>query len=161
MRANRLLGSALVEHNLVKFEDLEAANDRLLEHVGAGEFRKASLLGILVGEKKVLREEEVLHAVMEEHALGVADLRHYDVPEAVRKGLDLGMCWATWTVPYEKEEDFWFVASAYYLSPAVRTHWEKHLGGPILWQATSMDIISDVLERFTEERNAAAAKSPT
>ena len=30
MRANRLLGSALIEHNLVKFEDLEAANERLL-----------------------------------------------------------------------------------------------------------------------------------
>ena len=31
MRANRLLGSALIEHNLVKFEDLEAANERLLQ----------------------------------------------------------------------------------------------------------------------------------
>lgn len=65
MRANRLLGSALVEHNLVKFEDLEAANERVLELAGQGHFRQASVLGILLYEKKVLREEDVLHVVME------------------------------------------------------------------------------------------------
>ena len=37
MRANRLLGSALIEHNLVKFEDLEAANERLLEVAATGQ----------------------------------------------------------------------------------------------------------------------------
>jgi len=161
MRANRLLGSALVEHNLVKFEDLESANDRVLELAGAGDFRQASVLGVLVFEKKVLREEDVLHAVMEEHALGVVDLRHYEVPDDIRKNLDLGMCWATWTVPYDKEEDFWLVATAYYLSPAVRTHWEKKLGGPIVWLATTMDIVADFLERQQAERDAAAAKPVT
>jgi len=161
MRANRLLGSALVEHNLVKFEDLESANDRVLELAGAGDFRQASVLGVLVFEKKVLREEDVLHAVMEEHALGVVDLRHYEVPDDIRKNLDLGMCWATWTVPYDKEEDFWLVATAYYLSPAVRVHWEKKLGGPIVWLATTMDIVADFLERQQAERDAAAAKPVT
>jgi hypothetical protein len=160
MRANRLLGSALVEHNLVKFEDLESANDRVLELAGQGDFRQASVLGILAFEKKVLREEDVLHAVMEEHALGVVDLRHYDVPEDIRKGLDLGMCWATWTVPYDREEDFWFVATAYYLSPAVRTHWEKKLGGPIVWHATTMEVIGDFLERQQTDRDEAAKAKP-
>ena len=39
MRSNRLLGSALIEHNLVKFEDLEAANERLLEIATTGDLR--------------------------------------------------------------------------------------------------------------------------
>ena len=160
MRANRLLGSALVEHNLVKFEDLEAANDRVLDLAGMGDFRQASVLGVLVYEKKVLREEDVLHAVMEEHGLGVVDLHHYEVPEDIRKNLDLGMCWATWTVPYDKEEDFWLVATAYYLSPAVRTHWEKKLGGPIVWLATTMDVVADFLERQQAERDEAAKAKP-
>ncbi len=160
MRANRLLGSALVEHNLVKFEDLEAANERVLELAGQGDFRQASVLGILAFEQKVLREEDVLHAVLEEHNLGVVDLRSYDVPEDVRKELDLGMCWATWTVPYDKEEDFWFVATAYYLSPAVRTHWEKKLGGPIVWHATTMEVISDFLEKMQGERENSAKARP-
>ena len=36
MRANRLMGAALVERNLVKIEELEQANERLLQLVEAG-----------------------------------------------------------------------------------------------------------------------------
>jgi len=152
MRANRLLGSALIEHNLVKFEDLESANERLLEVAATGPVRQSSVLSILVYEKKVLREEDVLHHVVDDHGVGVVDLRGYDVPDEVRKDLDLDACWATWTVPFDREEDFHFVATAYYLSPAVRSYWEKKLGGQIIWQATTMDIIADFLDRVHAER---------
>jgi len=152
MRANRLLGSALIENNLVKFEDLEAANERLLEIAAGGHVRQSSVLGILVYEKKVLREEDVLHHVVDDHGVGVVDLRGYEVPEEVKKELDLDACWATWSVPFDREEDFHFVATAYYLSPAVRTFWEKKLGGQIIWQATTMDIIADFLDRMQAER---------
>ncbi len=160
MRSNRLLGSALVEQNLVKFEDLEVANDRVLELAAQGDFRQASVLGVLVCEKKVLAEEAVIHLALEEHGLGVVDLRAYDVPDEIRRDLDPGMCWATWTVPYDREEDCWFVATAYYLSSAVRTHWEKKLGGTILWHVTSMDVIADFLERLQAERADAAKAKP-
>ncbi len=159
MRANRLLGSALIEHNLVKFEDLEAANERLLEVAAGGQVRQSSVLSILVYEKKVLREEDVLHHVVDDHGVGVVDLRGYDVPEDVRKEMDLDACWATWSVPFDREEDFHFVATAYYLSPAVRSHWEKKLGGQIIWQATTMDIIADFLDRMQAERNEAAKRA--
>jgi hypothetical protein len=39
MRANRLLGAALVEHNLVKIEDLETANEKLIEVVASDQPR--------------------------------------------------------------------------------------------------------------------------
>lgn len=159
MRANRLLGSALIEHNLVKFEDLEAANERLLEVASSGNVRQSSVLSILIYEKKVLREEDVLHHVVDDHGVGVVDLRGYDVPEEVRKEIDLDACWATWSVPFDREEDFHFVATAYYLSPAVRTHWEKKLGGQIIWQATTMDIIADFLDRTQAERTEAAKRN--
>lgn len=157
MRSNRLLGSALIEHNLVKFEDLEAANERLLELAAQGDLRQASVLGILINEKKVLREEDILHLALEEQGLGAVDLRHYDVPDEIRRDLDVSMCWATWTVPYDKEEDFHFVATAYYLSQGVRTHWEKKLAGPIIWQATTMEVIADFLDRLQTEREAGGA----
>lgn len=165
MRANRLLGSALIEHNLVKFEELEAANERLLEVAAAGQMRQSSVLSILVYEKKVLKEEDVLHHVVDDHGVGVVDLRGYDVPEEVKKEIDLDACWATWSVPFDREEDFHFVATAYYLSPAVRTHWEKKLGGQIIWQATTMDIIADFLDRIQVERtdgtkNRSGTRSP-
>ena len=159
MRANRQLGTALVEYNLVKLEDLEAANERLLEHVAAGEMRQASLLSVLVYEKKVLKEDDVLHHVVDDHALGVVDLRGYEVPEEIRKELDVPECWATWSVPFDREEDFHFIATAYYLSTAVRTYWEKKLKGPIVWTATSMENIGDFLEKLQAERDAAAKKA--
>jgi hypothetical protein len=158
MRSNRLLGSALIEHSLVKFEDLEAANERLLEIAATGDMRRSSVLNILAYETKVLREEDLLHHVVDDHGVGVIDLRGYEVPEDVKRDLDLGACWATWSVPFDKEEDFHFVATAYYLSPAVRAHWEKTLGGQIIWQATTMDIIADFLDRVQAERNEAAKR---
>ncbi len=158
MRSNRLLGSALIEHSLVKFEDLEAANERLLEIAATGDMRRSSVLSVLVYEKKVLREEDVLHHVVDDHGVGVIDLRGYEVPDDVKNALDIGACWATWTVPFDREEDFHFVATAYYLSPAVRAHWEKTLGGQIIWQATTMDIIADFLDRVQTERNEAAKR---
>jgi len=159
MRANRLLGSALIEHSLVKFEDLEAANERLLEVAASGQVRQSSVLNILVYEKKVLREEDVLHHVVDDHGVGVVDLRGYEVPEDVRKEIDLDACWATWSVPFDREEDFHFVATAYYLSPAVRSYWEKRLGGQIIWQATTLEIIADFLDRMQAERKEAAKTS--
>jgi hypothetical protein len=155
MRANRLLGAALAEHNLVKFEDLTAANDRLLELAAAGDLRQASLLAILAYEMKALREEDVIHNVLDEHGLGAVDLRSYEVPEELRKHLDLGACWATWSVPYDQEEDFRFIATAYYLSTAVRSFWEKQYGKNIVWTVTSMDIIADFLDRQQAERDEA------
>jgi hypothetical protein len=158
MRSNRLLGSALIEHNLVKFEDLEAANERLLEIAATGDMRRSSVLSVLVYEKKVLREEDLLHHVVDDHGVGVVDLRGYDVPEEVKRDLEIDACWATWSVPFDKEEDFHFVATAYYLSPAARAYWEKKLGGQIIWQATTMDIIADFLDRLVAERNEAAKR---
>lgn len=152
MRANRLLGAGLIEHNLVKFEDLEPANERLLELLGAGEIRQASVLAILAYERKVLKEEEVIHHVIDDQGIGAVDLRNFDVSDDIRFALDLGECWATWTIPYDREEEFHFVATAYYLSTAVREHWEKKLGRSIIWQATSMEVISDFLDKVQAER---------
>ncbi|HTT56781.1 MAG TPA: hypothetical protein VMF63_06715 [Opitutaceae bacterium] len=153
MRANRLLGAALVEANLVKIEDLEAANERLLELLATDNERQATLLGVLMYEKKVLSEDDLLHHMADNDGIGLIDLRTYDVPEEFRKEIDLGSCWATWTVPFDKEENFFCVASAYYLSPAVRSHWEKQLGTNIIWYATTLEIISDFLEKVEGEKN--------
>ncbi len=156
MRANRTLGAALVEANLVKVDDLMAANERLLELLQSNAERQATLLGVLMYEKKVLSESDLLHHLVEVDGIGLIDLKGYDVPEEFRKNVDIGSCWATWTVPFDKEEDLYFVASAYYLSQAVRSHWEKQLGTNVLWYATSLEVVSDFLEKL----EAANAKPP-
>lgn len=157
MRANRLLGAALVEHNLVKIEDLEAANEKLIEIVATEQLRQSTILGILAYDMKVLKEDDVLHHVVESEGAGLVDLRDYEIPDEVKKSIDPGACWATWSIPFDREEDFWFVATAYYLSPAVRAHWEKQLGGPILWFGTSLEAIADFLEKHTASTGGSGA----
>ena len=61
MRANRLLGAQLVEHNLVKIEDLEAANEKFIEVVSSDQPRQSTILGILAYDMKVLKEDDMLH----------------------------------------------------------------------------------------------------
>jgi hypothetical protein len=157
MRANRLLGAQLVEHNLVKIEDLETANEKFIEVVSSDQPRQSTILGILAYEMKVLKEDDVLHHLVETEGLGLVDLRDYDVLDETRKKLDPNACWATWCVPFDREEEFWFVATAYYLSPAVRSYWEKELGGPILWFGTTLETIADYLELHGKELSAARA----
>lgn len=159
MRANRLLGAQLVEHNLVKIEDLETANEKFIDVVSGDQARQSTILGILAYDMKVLKEDDVLHHIVETDGVGLVDLRDYDVPDDSKKNLDAGACWATWSVPFDREEEFHFVATAYYLSPAVRTFWEKQLGGPILWFGTTLDGIADYLEKHASEPAQVAALS--
>lgn len=157
MRANRLLGANLVEHNLVKIEDLELANEKLIEIVASEQPRQSTILGILAYDMKVIKEDDVLHHIVETDGVGLVDLRDYEVPDDLKKDLDVGASWATWSVPFDREEDFTFVATAYYLSPAVRNFWEKQVGGHILWFGTTLEGIADYLEKYVVAQAAAAA----
>jgi hypothetical protein len=152
MRANRLLGANLVEQNLVKIEHLEAANERLLELVAEENARKATVLGVLAYEMKAVKEDDILHHLVEDHGMGLVDLRCYEASEELKKTLDIGACWATWSVPFDKDEDFHFIATAYYMSPAVRTYWEKFFDGPILWYGTTLEMVAEYLERLESHR---------
>lgn len=160
MRANRLLGAQLVEQNLVKIEDLETANEKFIEVVSGQEKRQTTILGILAYDMKVLKEDDVLHHLVESEGLGLVDLRDYEVPDDARKNLDLEACWATWSVPFDREEEFFFVATAYYLSPAVRAYWEKELGGPILWFGATLEGIAEYLEKLAATLPPEVAAKP-
>lgn len=148
MRSNRLLGAQLVENNLIRIDDLEAANEKLLELISAGTARQRTLLGILAYDLKAVREEDILLHQCETEGIGVVDLRHYEVNEDVKKRIDPTFSWATWTVPFDQEEDLTFVASAYYLSPAVRKYWEERFDGRVLWFGTTLETVADFLEQL-------------
>lgn len=152
MRANRLLGASMVEANLVKIDSLEAANERLLELIGSGDYRKGSVLSILAYELQVVKENDVIQHAMDDHGLGLVDLRAYETPDDFRAAIDIGACWATWSYPFDREEDVYFIATAYYMSPAVRTFWEKQFNGPIVWYATTLEMLSDSFEKLEASR---------
>ncbi len=152
MRANRLLGASLVEANLVTIDQLESANEKLLELIAAGAPRQCTLLGVLAYDLKVVREEDVLQHCVDEHGVGLIDLQAYEAADEARAGLNHSVCWATWTLPFDRDEDFTMVASAYYLSPAVRTFWEKQLGGHVIWYGATLESIADTLERLASAK---------
>jgi hypothetical protein len=143
MRANRLLGASMVEAGLVTVDQLESANEKLLELIASGTPRQCSLLGVLAYDLKALKEEDALQYCVDEHHIGMVD---------VRIGLNQAACWATWTLPFDRDEDFTLVATAYYLSPAVRTFWEKQLGGQVIWYGATMESLTTALDRLASAK---------
>lgn len=160
MRANRLLGAQLVDHNLVKIEDLEKANERLLEVLGGNIPRQISVLGILAFEHKVVREEDILAHLAEQERIGVVDLAHYEIEDELKAKIDVEAGWATWSVPIDRQEDVTFIATAYYLSPAVRKFWAEAIDGPILWYGATMEGIADLLESLQKTQPTATGEMP-
>ncbi len=152
MRANRLLGASLVEANLVTVDQLENANERLLDLISSGTPRQCTLLGVLAYDLKVVSEDDVLHHCVDELHVGLIDLRTYESSDELKQSVNRAACWATWTVPFDRDEEFTLVATAYYLSPAVRTYWEKQYGGGIVWYATTLDEIAETLERLAQAK---------
>lgn len=158
MRANRLLGASLVEQNLVSIDDLDAANERLLELIsGDGTNNHVSLLSIMANELNCLTEDSILQRVVEDHGLGLLDVRDVDLPDEIRQSLKTDECWATWSVPFDHVEDTRYIATAYYLSPAVRSYWEEKVVGKVIWFGTSLESIIEFLETTESEVAHAAA----
>jgi Type II secretion system (T2SS), protein E, N-terminal domain len=152
MRANRLLGASLVECNLITVDQLENANEKLLELIATAPPRQCTLLGVLAYDLKVISEHDVLQYCVDEHHIGLVDLRLYDGSDDLRVTVNQPACWATWTLPFDREEDFTLVATAYYLSPAVRMFWEKQYGGQVIWYGTTLEAIAEALERLPAPR---------
>lgn len=152
MRSNRLLGAALVERNLITVEQLNEATERFLQVLDTAPESEASLLSVIVNELKAISEDALLEYAVDELQLGLIDVRDIDFNDDVKLHLNPGVCWATWSVPFDKDEDVHYVASAYYLSAAVRQYWEKHLGGPIIWFGATLESIHDFLEKLQIER---------
>jgi hypothetical protein len=156
MRSNRLLGAALVERNLISVDQLNEATERFLQVLDTGGESDASLLSVLVHETKAISEEALLEYLIDELQLGLIDVRDIDFNDDVKLKLKPDVCRATWSVPFDQDEDINYIASAYCLSPAVRQYWEKQLGGQIIWYGCTMESLNDFLDKLELERAAHA-----
>lgn len=161
MRSNRLLGAQLVEQGLIKLDDLEAANEKLLDLINSGTARQRTVLGILAYDLNAVNEEAILLHQRDTDGTGMVDLEHYEINEELKAKLNLDECWATWSLPFDVEEDMTFVATAYYLSPAVRKFWEERFDDRVLWYGTTLEGIADYLEKCQGETgNAVVTDAP-
>lgn len=165
LRSNRFIGSALMERGLITIENLEAANEKLLELVQRGDMRSANLLNILLLDLKCVDESALIEAAIDgDEVPGLVDLTCYDMQKFREFSVDIELCYATYTVPFDRVEDFVMVATSYYLSKPNIQYWEEALGGNVIWYVSSVASVASALERAAQldstEGEAEGAEAP-
>jgi len=159
VRGNRALGLMLLEKKLVTTEQLDTANEKLLENIAAGDLRRASILPILLFELQVLNEDAYIEASVEGSGLGLMDLHACQFRKFADLQIDPTACWATWTIPFDLVDDFCLLATVFYSSPPVQKFWqEKFAGKNLLWYVTSVRSFQTAMEKL-ESLKAEAAKA--
>jgi len=152
LRSNRSLASMLLEKKLVSQEQLDAANEKLVEHIQNGELRRANLLHVLLFEMQVLSEDLYIDAVVEKYGLGLMDLHGCQFRKLADLKIEPMACWATWTLPFDTVEDFYFLATACYPSQPIIKFWqEKYNGANLIWYATGVRSLHAALERLEQQ----------
>jgi hypothetical protein len=173
VRSNRALGTMLQEKKLVTTEQLDEANEKLLENIQTGDARRASILHILLFEMQVLNEDAYMEAVAERHAVGMIDLHSCQFRKTADLHFDLTASWVTWTVPFDMVDDFCMLATAFYSSPPAVKFWqEKYAGRNLVWYSASVRSLQSALERLEHakvddtpksvaaQKTSSATKSP-
>src|SRR5690606_22924698 len=99
---------------------------------------------------KVLDEAKLLDLQVEEATLGLVDLNHVEVRSLRAMNVDTSLCQATLTLPFDKVEDTYLVATCYYLSAPVVKYWEEQLERKIIWYGTTTSSFLRALERVED-----------
>jgi len=159
LRSNRFLGNNLVNHDLITLEQLEEANNVLLDKIDAENIHQASLLRILMWELDTLKEPDLVEFQVEKYDLGLVDLGFYSYLSEMEDIFTIDECWSTWTVPFDCENEFYFLATAYHMSQPVVKYWEEKLDGRVLWFVTEMGGISTLLENAEQQQKSAFINS--
>jgi hypothetical protein len=148
LKTNRALGAALLEAKLITPEQLEAANVRLLEQIKHSQWRQAALLPLLLSGNGELKEGALLQYQAEIHGVGLIVLSSYNLERSVEPSIELPVCWMTRSLPYDRQEEFVFIATNNYLSEPVREYWaQRYSGLKIVWMAAGVGDLSEAIER--------------
>ncbi|MGJ8653420.1 MAG: hypothetical protein ACSHX8_09120 [Opitutaceae bacterium] len=148
LRSNRFLGSSLVDKGLLSLSDLELANEKFMASIQKTDLKHASILNTLVYDLKVLDENQLIKYMVEDSGLSLIDLTFCNLQSLRPMGVDMDLCWATSTVPFDKVEDTYMLASCYYLSAPVVKQWEEVLKGHVIWYATTCVSMTRALEKI-------------
>lgn len=154
LRSNRFLVNTLSENGLVKSDDIDEANEKLLDAIDAGNLRQVSILNILIFELKRLEEKDYIDLVVKKFKIGLIALGNYRPRPLGNEMNDPDLCWGTWTVPFDLVGDYYLVASAYYPSRPVVEHWEEIADRPIVWYGATIQDITETIDRIAQGDSA-------
>jgi len=151
LKSNRTLGSRLVDDGLCRLRDIEDANEAFVSKVRAEDLTQASLLRILIFDKQAIDEASYLDNLIEKHLIGGLSLNSFNVDTRLSGIVHLDVLRATWTLPIDKVDEHYFLATCYYLSDVVRQYWMEKLNHSITWYACSMQDMESMLDRIAIE----------
>lgn len=147
LRASRNLGSRLIELGLLTEEQLDVAYEKLLEAMKIGDLRQSCLLKVLMYDIEAFTDA----ALLEQAKYPLINLDGFEIQDPKELGIDQREYWSTWSVVFDTEEDFFFVATAYDQCEPVIKYWEEKLKGKIIWYSTNLKSITAALQKLPEE----------
>ena len=143
LRSNRFLVSSLLDKGLITSAQMEAANEKFIEAAQSSKsYKHASILKILLHDMKALDESKLLGHIVDEHKIGLVDLKQVKLNEFTSLEMDRSLCWATLTVPFDQVDQTFMLATCYYMSSPALKYWEELLAGKAIWYATSLISIN-------------------
>ena len=149
LRSNRFMASYLLDKGMISNADVEAANEKFMGAVQSTDsFKNTSILKMLIHDLEALDENKLLGHIVDEHKIGLIDLNQIEPNEPISVEMNLALCWATLTVPFDVVDQTFMLATCYYVSSPALKYWETFLGGKVIWYATSMVSITNYLERI-------------
>ena len=155
LRSNRFLVSSLLDKGLITNPQMEAANERFIEFAQDPKtYKSASILKILLHDLKALEESTLLSHIVDEHKIGLVDLRQIElyIPDSIT--MDLSICWSTLTIPFDQVDQTYMLATCYYMSSPTLKYWEELLGKKVIWYATSMVSVIHYLDSVERQLNS-------
>lgn len=158
IKSNRVLGTRLVEAGLTNVEDMDQANEIFIGLARQKDIRRASLLRIMIYDKQSLKEESLIDYQLENHHVGAVMLENYKLNKEIHAEIPLELMRASWTLPIDKVNGHWFLATAYYMSDVVREYWQDLLDGRITWYVSPLNQLESVFDSLLEEEAAAAVE---
>ena len=152
LRSNRFLASFLQDKGLITNAQMEAANEKFIKIAqNSDTYKNNSILKILLHDLKALDEDKMLRYIVEEHKMGLVDLKQTQLYDPSSIELDLSLCWATLTTPFDQVDQTFMLATCYYLSSPVLKYWEEFLNGKVIWYTTSIASINYYLEAIGKQ----------
>ena len=147
LKASRDLGSKLVKLDYISTDQLNKGYQVLIDNLENTSFT-GNLLYILIYKLQVINENKLLKASV----YPLIDLKCFEVVNPATFDIDLDLCIATSTVPFDREDDYILLASAYTMSENVIEEWTKTIKCKIIWYTTNTESISYVFDSLEKEK---------
>lgn len=139
---------------------MEAANEKFIEAAQSSEsYKNVSILKILLHDLRALDEDKLLGHIVDEHKIGLVDLKQIKLYEPSSAEISPSLCWATLTVPFDQIDQTFMLATCYYMSSPALKYWEELLAGRVIWYVTSLVSINHYLESIEKRDSSKQSRS--